>query len=226
MVDVVVAHRPRMERDGAHLRRPADDGDLGRADLVGVPARRERDPRGLDVVGRSARDALLEEGVAAALLPRRQHDARVHALGPPLERRRTPRERAHDPVLDGEVVLDDVELGHGGRALGRREDHAIGAAHAQLASPGVDGRALLRCHGEVLRECAPGRERRRRDSNPRQRLTPCNALAGRRLQPLGHFSRAPRIPAARGDGVRQPSGRWTAISACMPRRRERGEERR
>ena len=154
MVDVLVAHRPRMERDGAHLRRPADDGDLGRADLVGVPARRERDPRGLDVVGGSARDALLEEGVAAALLPRREHDARVHALGPPLERRRTPRERAHDPVLDGEVVLDDVELGHGGRALGRREDHAIGAAHAQLASPGVDGRALLRCHGGVLRECA------------------------------------------------------------------------
>ena len=41
MVDVVVAHRPRMERDRAHLRRPADDRDLGRADLVGVPARRE-----------------------------------------------------------------------------------------------------------------------------------------------------------------------------------------
>src|SRR3954465_13382254 len=47
---------------------------------------------------------------------------------------------------------------------------------------------------------ALGRARRRRDSNPRQRLTPCNALAGRRLQPLGHFSDAPRIPAARIQG--------------------------
>ena len=81
VIDVVVAHRPRVERDRAHLRRPADDGDLGRADLVGVPARRERDPRGLDVVRSAPRDALLEERVAAALLARREDDARVHALG-------------------------------------------------------------------------------------------------------------------------------------------------
>ena len=47
-------------------------------------------------------------------------------------------QRAHDPVLDGEVVLDDVELGDLARALGRREDHAVGARHAQLAPAGVD----------------------------------------------------------------------------------------
>ncbi len=111
MVDVVAANRPRVKRDRAHLRRPADDGHLGGADLVRVAARRELDPRRLHVVRSSAWDALLEEGVAAALLARREDDAGVHALGPALERRRPPRERAHDAVPDGEVVPDDVELG-------------------------------------------------------------------------------------------------------------------
>jgi hypothetical protein len=35
----------------------------------------------------------------------------MYALGPPLERRRPPLERAHDAIAHGEVVLDDVELG-------------------------------------------------------------------------------------------------------------------
>ena len=56
-----------------------------------------------------------------------EHDARVHALRPALERRRPPVERAHDAVLHGEVVLDDIELRDGravcarspGRSLGR-----------------------------------------------------------------------------------------------------------
>ena len=155
MVDVVAAHRPRVEGDRAHLRRPGDDRDLGGADLVGVAPRRELDPRGLHVVRRALRDALLEEGVAAALLARRQDDVRMHALRPALERRRPPRERAHDAVLDGDVVLDDVELRDRGRALRRGEDHAVGAAHAHLPPTGVDGRALARGHAEVLRERAP-----------------------------------------------------------------------
>jgi hypothetical protein len=36
----------------------------------------------------------------------------MHALGPALERRRPPLERAHDAIANGEVVLDDVELGN------------------------------------------------------------------------------------------------------------------
>ena len=68
MVDVVAANRPRMKRDRAHLRGPADDGHLGGTDLIRVATRRELDPRGLHVVRSSTRDALLEEGVAAALL--------------------------------------------------------------------------------------------------------------------------------------------------------------
>ena len=142
MVDVIAADRPRVEGDRAHLRGPGDDGDLGGADLVGDAARGERDPRGLHVLGRPARDPLLKEGVAAALLARRQDDARVHALRPALERRRPPRERAHDPVVDREVVPDDVELGDRRRALGAREDHAVGTRDAHIAVTGFDDRRL------------------------------------------------------------------------------------
>jgi hypothetical protein len=81
MVDVGVAHRPRVERDRPHLRRPADDRHLGRADLVGVAAGGELDPGGLQIVGRALRHALLEEGVAAALLAGREHDPGCTPLG-------------------------------------------------------------------------------------------------------------------------------------------------
>ena len=138
VVDVVVAHRPRVERDRPHLRRPADDGHLGRADLVGVAAGGELDARGLDVVRGALGDALLEERVAAALLARRDDDPGVDALRPALERRRPPRERAHDAVLDRQVVVDDVELRDRGGALGGGEDHAVAAGHAQVAPAGVD----------------------------------------------------------------------------------------
>src|SRR5213078_3877405 len=136
----------RVKRDRAHLGRPGGDCDLRGTDLIGVTTRRELDPRGLHVVRSSPWDALLEEGVAAALLARREHDARVYALGPALERRRAPLERTQDAVANGEVVLDDVELGDRARALGRREDHAIGAGHAEIPSAGVDDRGLGRGH--------------------------------------------------------------------------------
>jgi len=111
VVDVIVPDGPWVERDRAHLGGPADDGHLRGTDLIRVAAGRELDPCGLDVVRSPAWDALLEEGVAAAALAGRDDDARMHALRPPLERRRPPRERAHDAVPDGEVVPDDVELG-------------------------------------------------------------------------------------------------------------------
>ena len=110
VIDVGAPHRPRMEGDRPHLRRPPHDGDLGRADLVGGAPGRELDARRLDIGRRAARDALLVEGVAAALLARGQHDARMHALGPALEGRRPFTEGAHDPRCDREVVLDHLEL--------------------------------------------------------------------------------------------------------------------
>ena len=96
VVGVLAPHRPRMERDRAHVRAPGHDRYLGRADLVGVAAGRELDPAGLEVVGRALGDALLEERVAAAPLTRGQHDALVDALRPALERRRPAAKRAHD----------------------------------------------------------------------------------------------------------------------------------
>jgi hypothetical protein len=142
MVDVIAAHRPGMERDRAHLRRPGDIGHFGRADLVSVPAGRELDARGLHVIRRPARNAFLKEGVAAALLARREDDARMHALGPALERGRAPVERAHDAVTDRQVVLDDIELRDRIGALGLREDHAVGVRHAHVAPTGIDGRGF------------------------------------------------------------------------------------
>ena len=131
VVDVGAANRPRVKRDRAHLRRPADDGDLRRADLIGVPARRELDLDGLDVVRGPPGDALLEEGVAAPLVPGGENDAGMDALRPALERGRPLLERAHDAVLHRQVVVDDVELGDRLGAVGRREDHAVGVGHAQ-----------------------------------------------------------------------------------------------
>ena len=153
MVYVVAANRPGMERDRAHLRTPTDDRHLGGADLVGVAARRELDARGLHVVRSPSRDALLEEGVAAALLPRREDEAGMHALRPPLERRRAPLERAHDAVPHGEVVLDDVELRDRVRPLGGRKDDPVRAGDPQLAPAGVDDRCV-RHRGSVRARAA------------------------------------------------------------------------
>src|SRR3954452_16429776 len=116
MGDVVAGERPWMEGDRPHVRAPRDDCQLGGADLIGVPARRELDPRGLEVVGRTLRDPLLVEGVAAAPLARRQPDPGVYALWPALERGRPPVESAHDAVADRDVVLRDVELRDRSRA--------------------------------------------------------------------------------------------------------------
>src|SRR5436190_1598256 len=79
MVDVVGANRPRVKCDRSHLGSPADDGHLRGTDLIRVTTRRELDARGLHVVRSSSWNAFLKEGVAAALLARREDDARVHA---------------------------------------------------------------------------------------------------------------------------------------------------
>ncbi len=112
VIGIGAAHRPRVKGDRAHLARPGDDGQLGGADLVGVAARRELDARRLDVLRRPLGHALLVEGVAAAAIAGGEHDARVHALGPALERRRPLAQGAHDAVADAHVVADDVALGH------------------------------------------------------------------------------------------------------------------
>jgi hypothetical protein len=158
MVDVVLAHGPRVERDGPHLGRPADDRHLRGTDLVGVAPRRELDPRGPARSPGAPRGMRFWKNASPPLLlAGGQHDARVHALGPPLERRGPARERPHDPVLHREVVADDVELGDRRRALGLREDHAVAAGHAQLAPTRVDDRGLGRAHPPELYSRGRGR---------------------------------------------------------------------
>ena len=142
VIDILAAHGPGMEGDGAHLRGPADDRQLGRTHLVGVTARRELDPRRLHIVRCPLGDALLKERVTAATLARRHDHAGVYALGPALQRRRPPVERPHDAVADGQVVAHELELGDGARALRGREDHAIGVGDPQIAPAGVNHRRL------------------------------------------------------------------------------------
>jgi hypothetical protein len=138
VIDVLAAHGPGMKGDRAHLGRPAHYGHLGGADLVRVPAGGELDARRLQVVRRATRDPLLKERVAAALLARGEDDARVHALGPALERGGPAVEGAHDAVLDRQVVPHDVELRDRPGALRLRENHAIGARDAQVAPTRFD----------------------------------------------------------------------------------------
>jgi hypothetical protein len=140
MVDVVAADRPWMERDRAHLRRPGDDSHLARTDLVRMAAGGELDPRGLHVVRGAAGDPLLEKGVAAAAITRREDEALLNPLRPALERGGPPVERPHDALADGQVVLDDVELRERPRALGLREDHPIRAGNPNLALAGLHDR--------------------------------------------------------------------------------------
>ena len=191
MVHVVRADRPRVERDRAHLRAPRDDGDLGRADLVRVPAGGELDPRRLHVVGSARHDALLVEGVALLAVAGGELEPGLDALRPALERRRPVAQRAHDPVLDRQVVLDHVELRDRVRALGRGEDLAVGARHPHLAPAGVHGHCS---RGSHLREASqdgrarggPGRRheaRRGRDRERREHPAPARRRRGGGDQP-------------------------------------------
>src|SRR5205085_610155 len=81
MVDVVASDGPGVKGDCPHLCRPPDDCDLGGANLVCGAAGRGLNLGCLHVVGRAARNALLEEGVTAALLAGREHDPGMYALG-------------------------------------------------------------------------------------------------------------------------------------------------
>ena len=95
---------PRVELHRRHLHRPDDAAQLGDAQLVGgaLPPREEQ-LHGLDPVGGAGGQALLVHLVAGQAL----REAVQHAG--PLE------ERVDDAVADGEVVLDEVELGRPGR---------------------------------------------------------------------------------------------------------------
>ena len=104
-------------------------------------------------------DSLLVEGVAAALLTRGEHDARDAHPSASARASSAAGQRAHDPVFDRQVVLDDVELGDRGGMLGGRKDHAVGVGHAQLAPTGVDNGGIGLRHPQSFTPLAAGAQR-------------------------------------------------------------------
>src|SRR3954452_9668965 len=145
----------------------------------------------------------------------------MYALGPALESGRPPPERAHDAVVDGEVVVDDVELGDLARALGLREDHAVRAGHTQLAPPGADGGGLRLCHAaEFYGTASPGALSAsvvlsKRDRFGRSDITVAQAL----LVPAGcATARRPAVPRS-GTSARHRARSQTATSSCFRERR-------
>ena len=107
VVDVVAADRPRVQVEAPEVHRPHEVGDVDRAQLVGGAAARERDPHGLQPLGALLGHPLLEERLAE------------RAVGEALQHGRALEDAAQGALADGEVVVDEVELG---LAAGREED--------------------------------------------------------------------------------------------------------
>ena len=102
MVEVVGADGMGVEVDAAEVDDPGQGRGVVDHDLVGGPPGRERQLGGADPVGRVVGRALLEE--------RLLRDAVDEAL----ERHRPAADAGQRAVGDGEVVLDEVELGVAG----------------------------------------------------------------------------------------------------------------
>ena len=91
---------PRVELDRRHLHRPDHRAELGHAQLVGGPApAREVQLHGLDPVRRAGRQPLLVHLLVG------------QPLREPVQHARPLAQRVDDAGPDGEVVLDQVELG-------------------------------------------------------------------------------------------------------------------
>ena len=135
LVDVGSPRRPGVEVDDREVGRPGDLRDLGHAELVGVAAGRERDTRGLDPLGPLLGHTLLVDHLA------------LDAVGEAAQLRRPLVERAHDPVADREVVLDEVAL----RLLPGRKEHLVRVRHLDGAAADLE----LDERGRHLREPYP-----------------------------------------------------------------------
>ena len=98
VVEVVGAHRVRVEVDAAEVDDPGEPRRVVEDDLVGGPARRERQLGGPDPVRPVVRRPLLEEGLAGG------------AVDEALQRHRPAADAAQRAVGDREVVLHEVEL--------------------------------------------------------------------------------------------------------------------
>ena len=169
-LDVGAPGVPGVKLDRRHLHRPDHAAELGHAQLVGVaPVAGERDPHGLDPVGRPRRDSLLMDLVA------------VDAARKAVEHARPLAQRADDPVTDAHVVPGQVELG----LAARREVHAVGAAYPDRSAGDLEfnGRGLGRHHLQLDIAAA------RISSRNRPRAARVPTYRGR--QPRGSRSESP-----------------------------------
>ena len=137
VVDVRSAHRPRVEGQRAHLRRPDQGRRLGRAQLLGTAPAREGDAHGLDPVGCAPGQPLLVEavGVLVTRADRQPHPL-APAVGPALHRRGPLADLPHHRLADRGVVLAHLQFGDHRGALGRLVDDPVGAGDADLAVTG------------------------------------------------------------------------------------------
>ncbi len=145
LVDVGSTGRPGVEVDDREVGGPGDLRDLGHAELVRVAAGRERDTRGLDPLRPLLGHTLLVDHLA------------LDAVREAAQLRRALVERAHDPVADREVVLDEVAL----RLLPGRKEHLVRVRHLDGAAADLE----LDERGRHLREpypCVPAAARRDR----------------------------------------------------------------
>ena len=121
-VDVGSARRPRMEVDDGEVRGPGDLGQLGHAELVGMPAGREGDARDLDPVRPLLGHALLVDHLA------------LDAVGEAAKLCRPFAQRPHDPLADRQVVADEIEL----RLAAGRKEHLVRVRHLDDPLPHLE----------------------------------------------------------------------------------------
>ena len=131
-----------MEVDHGEVRRPDDLRELGHAELVGMPAGRERDARRLDPLGALLGNALLVDLLA------------LDPVGEAPELRRPLAQRADDPLADGEVVVDEVAL----RVPRVGEEHLVGFVTGRPVRRPRARRTATPC-GKVRRSAGRARSR-------------------------------------------------------------------
>ncbi len=132
VVEVVRAHRVRVQVDAAEVHDPEELRRVAHDDLPRGAARRERELHRLDPVGVLLRRALLVEGLA------------LRAVDISLQDDRTPGDPAQRAVRDREVVLREVEL----RVARAREEDLVGVRDRDLAAGGFENGRLR--HAESL----------------------------------------------------------------------------
>ena len=205
MIDVRAPRRPRVEVDRAQVRGPGHVRDLGHAELVGVAAGREGDARDLDPVGPLLGHALLVDRLA------------LRAAGMALQLRGPLVERAHDPLADGDVVLDVVEL----RLAALGEVDLVGVRHLDGAAADLQlderrGHARV-FHPSGACPCA-GRSGRWVCRLPPHTPAPCGAR--HELRPFDRFSGGSSRFRGRDLGYPEPprrSGRVAEGGALLRR---------